>query len=362
MDGYEDDEFFCLRADGYEGWFFQWAFAGAASTIVSGAIAERTKFEAYLIFSFVITVFIYPVVVHWGWGPGFLSAWGAMPDAAGNARPMLSGKDTSRGMIDFAGSGIVHMVGGVAGLMGAIAVGPRKGRFVQGRVVHIPASSHTLMALGTMILWFGWYGFNCGSTLMLSANAANIAAKVAMTTTISASAGCLTMTIIARMAGDLSSPPYFSVAGISRAVKRQQLPLTRSVAMLRYKVNGAAADASSAHHCDTTDCHKLPAPCKAQLSGVSLSSLPAASINQRSLHPNPQCYTEKTFDIGLALNGILAGLVSVTASCSVVNPWAAFIIGMIGAFVCYCTSRLLIRLRVHVCAYMSVRRCRCKHG
>ena len=76
-------------SDGFEGWFFQWAFAGAASTIVSGAVAERTKFEAYLIFSFVITVFIYPVVVHWGWGQGFLSAWGAMPDANGNARPLL---------------------------------------------------------------------------------------------------------------------------------------------------------------------------------------------------------------------------------------------------------------------------------
>jgi len=165
-------------SDGFEGWFFQWAFAGAAATIVSGAVAERTKFSAYLIFSFVITVFIYPVVVHWGWGQGFLSAWGAMPDADGNARPMLSGKDTSRGMIDFAGSGIVHMVGGVAGLMGAIAVGPRKGRFEGGTVNPIPPSNPTLMALGTMILWFGWYGFNCGSTLMLSANAGNVAAKV----------------------------------------------------------------------------------------------------------------------------------------------------------------------------------------
>ena len=105
-------------SDGFEGWFFQWAFAGAASTIVSGAVAERTKFEAYLIFSFVITVFIYPVVVHWGWGNGFLSAWGAMPDADDNAHPLLSKTNTSRGMIDFAGSGIVHMVGGVAGLMG----------------------------------------------------------------------------------------------------------------------------------------------------------------------------------------------------------------------------------------------------
>lgn len=242
-------------SDGFEGFFFQWAFAGAAATIVSGAVAERTKFEAYLVFSFIITCFIYPVVVHWGWGQGFLSAWGAMPDAEGNARPLLSGTDTSRGMVDFAGSGVVHMTGGVAGLMGAIVVGPRKGRFVDGKTVNFPPSSTSMMALGTMILWFGWYGFNCGSTLMLSANAANVAAKTAMTTTLAASSGCVTMTIIARV-------------------------------------------------------------------------------------------LEKNFDIGLALNGILGGLVSITANCSVVNHWAAIIIGMIGAFVCYGASRLLRKLKV----------------
>jgi len=236
-------------SDGFEGWFFQWAFAGAAATIVSGAVAERTKFEAYLVFSFFITCFIYPVVVHWGWGSGFLSAWGALNG------PLLSGKDTSRGMIDFAGSGVVHMTGGVAGLMGAIVVGARKGRFVDGKTVHFPPSSTSMMALGTMILWFGWYGFNCGSTLMLSANAANVAAKTAMTTTLAASSGCVTMTIIARV-------------------------------------------------------------------------------------------LEKNFDIGLALNGILGGLVSITANCSVVNHWAAVLIGMIGAFICYGASRLLLKLKV----------------
>jgi Amt family ammonium transporter len=115
---------------------------------VSGAVAERTKFEAYLIFSFVITVFIYPVVVHWGWGNGFLSAWKPMLDADGNTSPLLSGKETSRGMIDFAGSGIVHMVGGVAGLCAAIIIGPRKGRFVGGETVPFPPANTTMMALG----------------------------------------------------------------------------------------------------------------------------------------------------------------------------------------------------------------------
>jgi len=253
--GLDSSLIFCASIEnssgGFEGWFFQWAFAGAAATIVSGAVAERTKFEAYLIFSFVITVFIYPVVVHWGWGSGFLSAWGAMPDADGNARPLLSGTDTSRGMIDFAGSGIVHMVGGVAGLMGAIIIGPRRGRFTEG----IPPSSPQMMALGTLILWFGWYGFNCGSTLMLTAGASNVAAKVAFTTTLAASTGCVTMTVIARV-------------------------------------------------------------------------------------------VEKNFDIGLALNGILGGLVSITANCSVVNHWHAVLIGFIGAFVCYGASRLLIKLKI----------------
>ena len=213
------------------------------------------KFEAYLVVSFFITCFIYPIAVHWVWGQGFLSAWGAMPDADGKTFPLFSGTETSRGMVDFAGSGCVHMIGGVAGLMGAIMLGPRKGRFVNGKPVTFPPSNQIMMALGTMILWFGWYGFNCGSTLVLSGNAANVAAKVAFTTTISASSGCITMTLIAR-------------------------------------------------------------------------------------------FFEKYFDIGLALNGILAGLVSITASCAVVNSWHAFIIGMIGAFVVYGASKLLLKLQI----------------
>ena len=208
--GIQSDLIFCQSimnnageggADGFETWFFQWAFAGTAATIVSGAVAERTKFEAYLVVSLVLTMFIYPVVVHWGWGQGFLSAWGAMPDADGVTHPLLSGTDKSRGMIDFAGSGVVHMCGGVAGLMGAIVVGPRKGRFDGGKVVPFEQSSPTLMALGTLILWFGWYGFNCGSTLALSGNLSNVAAKVAMTTTLAASAGCIVTTILTRTVG-----------------------------------------------------------------------------------------------------------------------------------------------------------------
>ncbi|KAJ1496113.1 ammonium transporter AmtB-like domain-containing protein, partial [Baffinella frigidus] len=139
-------------SDGWEGWFFQWAFAGTAATIVSGSVAERTKFHAYLIYSALCATFIYPVVVHWGWGSGFLSAWGAMPDDNGDARPLFSGTSASNGMIDFAGSGIVHMVGGVSGLVGAMVVGARKGRFVDGELKAMPGHSTVLQALGTTIL------------------------------------------------------------------------------------------------------------------------------------------------------------------------------------------------------------------
>ncbi|EKX44052.1 ammonium transporter [Guillardia theta CCMP2712] len=243
-------------SDGWEGFFFQFAFAGTAATIVSGSVAERFKFEAYLVYSGVCTAFIYPVIVHWVWGSGFLSAWGARPDADGNARPLLSGTSTSNGVIDFAGSGVVHLVGGVSGLMGAILVGPRKGRFdSDGKPKAQRPHNTTLMALGTTILWFGWYGFNCGSTLALSGGAANVAGKVAVTTTISAAAGCLMATIISR-------------------------------------------------------------------------------------------FLEGTFDIGLALNGILAALVGITANCSVVNPWMAFLIGIISAWIYYGASKLLLKLRI----------------
>jgi Amt family ammonium transporter len=242
-------------SDGWEGWFFQWAFAGACATIVAGSVAERTKIEAYFIYSIILTGFIYPVVVHWGWGSGFLSAWGAYPDAEGNARPIFTRDERSNGMIDFAGSGIVHMVGGFSGFMGAIVVGPRKGRFIDGKVNQLYPGNHALQALGVFILWFGWYGFNCGSTLMISANAANVAGKVAVTTTIAAATGCITATLTSRV--------------------------------------------MTGH-----------------------------------------------YDISTGLNGILAGLVSITANCSVVNPWHAFVIGMVGAWLLILGSKLLLILKV----------------
>lgn len=124
---------------------FQTVFAGTSATIVSGALAERTKFGSYLVFSVLMTAIIYPVVGHWIWGGGWLF---------------------NMGMIDFAGSTVVHSVGGWAALIGALLVGPRLGKYGKnGQVNAIPGHSITLAALGVFILWFGWFGFNCGSTV-----------------------------------------------------------------------------------------------------------------------------------------------------------------------------------------------------
>ena len=151
---------------------FQTVFAATAATIVSGAMAERTKFISYIIYSFVISAVIYPVVGHWIWGGGWLQ---------------------QRGMIDFAGSTVVHSVGGWAALIGALLIGPRIGKYNKdGKATAIPGHNITLGALGVFILWFGWFGFNPGSTL--SGTTPDIG-KIAVTTNLAAAAGA-TMTMI----------------------------------------------------------------------------------------------------------------------------------------------------------------------
>lgn len=152
---------------------FQTVFAATAATIVSGAMAERTKFSSYLIYSFFITLIIYPVVGHWTWGGGWLDQLGFM---------------------DFAGSTVVHSLGGWAALMGAWVLGPRIGKYSpEGKSQVIRGHSLTLGALGVFILWFGWFGFNPGSTLsgMESMEIANIF----VTTNLSAAAAA-TVTMI----------------------------------------------------------------------------------------------------------------------------------------------------------------------
>ncbi|KAG2279019.1 hypothetical protein Bca52824_061574 [Brassica carinata] len=137
---------------------YQWAFAIAAAGITSGSIAERTQFVAYLIYSSFLTGFVYPTVSHWFWST---DGWASASRSDNN---LLFGS----GAIDFAGSGVVHMVGGIAGLWGALIEGPRIGRFDRlGRSVALRGHSASLVVLGTFLLWFGWYGFNPGSFLTI---------------------------------------------------------------------------------------------------------------------------------------------------------------------------------------------------
>mmetsp|Transcript_35461 Transcript_35461/g.62586 ORF Transcript_35461/g.62586 Transcript_35461/m.62586 type:complete len:567 (+) Transcript_35461:36-1736(+) len=166
-------------------WFFQWAFCATAATIVSGGVAERVQFPAYLCFTFCMTSFIYPIVVAWMWSS---NGW------------LTAGKDkhlNEVGFNDFAGSGIVHMTGGIGALVGAAMSGPRKGRFDIPQKESFDPHNLPLVVLGTFILWFGWYGFNCGSTLGLSTTAVGqLAAIVAMNTTIAASSGGLMVLVL----------------------------------------------------------------------------------------------------------------------------------------------------------------------
>ncbi|MFB6342691.1 ammonium transporter [Saccharicrinis sp. FJH62] len=150
--------------------FFQTVFAATAATIVSGAVAERTKFTTYLVISAIITVIIYPISGHWIWGGGWLS---------------------QLGFIDFAGSTAVHSVGGWAGLVGAILVGPRLGKYENGKVNAIPGHNLILGGLGVFILWLGWFGFNPGSQLAISGDNANAVAMIVITTNLAAAAGAL---------------------------------------------------------------------------------------------------------------------------------------------------------------------------
>ncbi|MEZ4494509.1 MAG: ammonium transporter [Dehalococcoidia bacterium] len=234
--------------DDYASWIFQFAFAATAATIVSGAMAERTRFSAYLFYSVFISGIIYPVVVHWAWDAnGWLTAFvpeGETPIGGGN------------GYIDFAGSGVVHMVGGFAGLVGAIMVGPRLGKYgPNGEVNAIPGHNIAIATLGMFILWFGWYGFNPGSTLALSGGASELAARVAVTTTLAAAAGGITAVIITKL-------------------------------------------------------------------------------------------TTGIYDMGLAVNGILGGLVGITAGCATIDPWASIVVGAVAAAIVIGGVRLLDSFKI----------------
>jgi Amt family ammonium transporter len=176
-------------------WLFQAAFCGAAATIVAGGVAERMNFVAYLIYSFLISAFIYPIVGHWVWGGGWLA---------------------KLGFADFAGSTVVHAVGGFAALIGTIMIGPRIGKYnIDGSANLIGGHSIPLASLGVFILWFGWFGFNPGSTLGVGNG--ELIARVAINTNLAAAAGGIAaMATVWRMFGkpDLSMAMNGALAGL----------------------------------------------------------------------------------------------------------------------------------------------------
>eukprot|EP00968_Pinguiococcus_pyrenoidosus_P016185 scaffold1534_cov267-Pinguiococcus_pyrenoidosus.AAC.6 len=256
---------FGRRPDGniYATWMFQWAFAATAVTIVSGVVAERVTFIAYFVYATVLICLVYPVVVHSAWNAnGWATAF--REDEPGSADLLLD-----CGVIDFAGSGVVHMTGGVAGLVAAIFVGPRKvrredrfprphasGRFsASGEPIDIPGQSPIYRNLGTFILWFGWFGFNGVSTLYIGDGFSVVASKTMVTTVIAAAAGCLTCTVVGKA-------------------------------------------------------------------------------------------TTNIIDLDLAGNGVLAGLVSITAPCSTCEPYGALAIGIIGGLIYIGSSKLLVFMKI----------------
>ncbi len=153
---------------------FQAAFAGTAATIVSGLVAERVKFGEFVVFALILTAFIYPIAGSWKWNGGWLD---------------------SLGFIDFAGSSIVHSVGAWAGLVGAMLLGPRIGKFKDGKPQAMPGHNMSIATLGALILWIGWYGFNPGSQLAMD----QWVPYVAVTTTLAAAGGAIGSTVISTM-------------------------------------------------------------------------------------------------------------------------------------------------------------------
>ncbi|MDR1372357.1 MAG: ammonium transporter [Dysgonamonadaceae bacterium] len=167
---------------------FQTVFCATAATIVSGAMAERTKFSMYLLYSIIVSVIVYPVSGHWTWGGGFLMAEGGWLENL-----------TGSTFHDFAGSTVVHSVGGWTALVGAAVIGPRIGKYGKsGKVKAIPGHNLTIAALGVFILWFGWFGFNPGSQLAASGGADRIAiSHVFLTTNLAAVSGGLLALFVA---------------------------------------------------------------------------------------------------------------------------------------------------------------------
>ncbi|MCK0752282.1 MULTISPECIES: ammonium transporter [Chromohalobacter] len=192
--GSNGDIYYSNRAD----FFFQVVFVATAMSIVSGAVAERMKLWAFLAFAVVMTGIIYPTSGYWTWGGGWLS---------------------ELGFSDYAGSGIVHMAGASAALAGVLVLGPRKGKYGKnGAIYAIPGANLPLAALGTFILWMGWFGFNGGSELMVSnIDSANNMAQVLVNTNAAAAGGVIAALILAKLwfrKADLTMALNGAIAGL----------------------------------------------------------------------------------------------------------------------------------------------------
>ncbi len=194
LNGGDDAPYYSARAD----FFFQVVFVATAMSIVSGAVAERMKLWAFLAFAVVMTAFIYPIEGYWTWGGGWLS---------------------ELGYSDYAGSGIVHLAGAAAALAGVLVLGPRKGKYGKsGAIYAIPGANMPLAALGTFILWMGWFGFNGGSELKISDVAsANNVAQVLLNTNAAAAGGVIAALILAKLwfrKADLTMALNGAIAGL----------------------------------------------------------------------------------------------------------------------------------------------------
>ena len=174
--GGDDAPYYSARSD----FFFQVVFVATGMSIISGAVAERMKLIAFLLFAVIFTGFIYPIQGSWSWGGGFLS---------------------EAGFSDFAGSGIVHMCGATAALAGVLVLGARKGKYgPNGEINAIPGANMPLATLGTFILWLGWFGFNGGSELMVSnVDESNAVAQVFLNTNMAAAGGTIAAAIVAKL-------------------------------------------------------------------------------------------------------------------------------------------------------------------
>ena len=213
----DGDTYYSARSD----FFFQVVFVATAMSIISGAVAERMKLWSFLLFTVVMTGFIYPLQGSWSWGGGFLS---------------------EAGFVDFAGSGIVHMCGAAAALAGVILLGPRSGKYgPNGEITPIPGSNMPLATLGMFILWFGWFGFNGGSELKLSnIDEANAVAQVFVNTNMAAAGGLVAALILATIIfgkADLTMALNGALAGLV-SITAEPLSGTNLESMLIGAVGG----------------------------------------------------------------------------------------------------------------------------